>query len=105
MAVAAVAVSVLAAGLMQWDWRLLGAAITWVALILSLLVVWLLMTTADGSSPGKSWLSLRLSRWLLPLVQLWHRPVPACVQGGYTISPREDGLGPECLVTCILKVG
>lgn len=38
---------------------------------------------------------------------LWYRPVLATVQGGYTISPREDCGGvnsPECLVTCILKV-
>lgn len=38
----------------------------------------------------------------------WYKPVRAFVQGGYTISPREDCIGansPECLVTCILKVG
>jgi hypothetical protein len=38
---------------------------------------------------------------------LWYKPVRAYVQGGYTISPREDCNGinsPECLVTCILKV-
>eukprot|EP00775_Hariotina_reticulata_P008904 gene8904-9081_t len=108
-AVPAVVVAVLAAGMAglgHWDLRLLVAAASWVAMMLSLLVVWLLMTTADGGTPaaGKSGLSQRLGMWLLPLVQLWHRPVPACVQGGYTISPREDGLGPECLVTCILKV-
>lgn len=39
---------------------------------------------------------------------LWYKPVRAYVQGGYTISPREDCNAinsPECLVTCILKVG
>lgn len=40
---------------------------------------------------------------------LWYKPVRAHVQGGYTISPREDCFNainsPECLVTCILKVG
>jgi hypothetical protein len=38
---------------------------------------------------------------------LWYKPVRAYVQGGYTISPREDCNAinsPECLVTCILKV-
>jgi hypothetical protein len=38
----------------------------------------------------------------------WRRPVVAHVRGGYTISPREhpsEGQTPECLVTCILKVG
>jgi len=41
------------------------------------------------------------------LQSLWYKPVRAYVQGGYTISPREDCNAmnsPECLVTCILKV-
>lgn len=39
---------------------------------------------------------------------VWYKPVRAYVQGGYTISPQEDCNAvnsPECLVTCILKVG
>jgi hypothetical protein len=51
------------------------------------------------------WNRLRASKGSFQ--SLWYKPVRAHVQGGYTISPREDCNAinsPECLVTCILKV-
>lgn len=60
-----------------------------------------------GGAAAWSWLShiTAAGAWW----PAWHQPVRAVVQGGYTISPREDwsssASSPECLVTCILKVG
>ncbi len=66
-----------------------GAATRWLAMVWAWLVAWAGALAAVG-------------RWA------WSEPVRAQVHGGYTISPREGCEGssqPECLVTCILKVG
>eukprot|EP00879_Flechtneria_rotunda_P033504 GHRR01037116.1.p1 GENE.GHRR01037116.1~~GHRR01037116.1.p1 ORF type:complete len:457 (+),score=146.66 GHRR01037116.1:1129-2499(+) len=67
------------------------------------------LNSSSSSSAGvctSSWLGLA-SSGADALLGLWYQPVRASVQGGYTISPREDchgGNSPECLVTCILRV-
>jgi hypothetical protein len=77
-------------------------------LMLVLLVCMLFWRSAVAvrSGSSRSW-----REWLASIAEggavMWYRPVWATVQGGYTISPREDangGYSPECLVTCILKV-
>lgn len=68
------------------------------------------VAVAVGLQCMLAWAAAALIGGVGIFISLWHwrRPVVAVVRGGYTISPREDcraGGPPECLVTCILKVG
>lgn len=73
-----------------------GVAGSWLSCCVLLLVASLLLLCCARFSSSRS-----------RFQSLWYKPVRAYVQGGYTISPREDCNAvnsPECLVTCILKV-
>ena len=74
-----------------------GAAGSWLASLALLLVAAVVLLCGSRFSGSTS-----------RFQSLWYKPVRAHVQGGYTISPREDCFNalssPECLVTCILKV-
>lgn len=81
----------------------LGVAAVAAALAGSLLGCSFLLLVAAGVLASCARLSSSSTRFQ----SLWYKPVRAYVQGGYTISPREDCNAinsPECLVTCILKV-
>lgn len=102
-AVAAAAVG--AAALATGGSAAAAASCVLLVLLLACLLHWRSAASLRSGS-SRSW-----KEWFASIAQggavMWYRPVWATVQGGYTISPREDangGYSPECLVTCILKV-
>jgi hypothetical protein len=103
------AAAVAAAAVGAATWAAGGSAASVACVLLLLLLACLLYWRSAASARTGSSHSWR--EWFASIAQggavMWYRPLWATVQGGYTISPREDangGYSPECLVTCILKV-